>query len=100
KGQRWTLMHSRRVVQLDTATGAVAIDELWPHAVSEQGAQVYDAVTDTHLVRSANGWARLFLNRGGGEGEALSAIVADLCARAGLGLADIDVADLTPSVPG
>ncbi|TVR80063.1 MAG: hypothetical protein EA405_11780 [Rhodospirillales bacterium] len=100
KGQRWTLMRSTRVVQLDTATGAIVLNELWPNAVSEQGAQVYDAVTDTHLVRGTNGWARLFLNRGGGEGEALSAIVADLCARAGLGLADIDVAELTPSVPG
>src|SRR5690606_32976974 len=100
RGQRWTAMRSTRVVQLDTATGAIVLNELWPNAVSEQGAQVYDAVTDTHLVRGTNGWARLFLNRGGGEGEALSAIVADLCARAGLGLADIDVAELTPSVPG
>ncbi|MEW5704929.1 MAG: phage tail protein [Pseudomonadota bacterium] len=100
KGQRWTLMRGTRVVQLDTATGAIVLNELWPNAVSEGGAQVYDAVTDTHLVRGSNGWARLFLNRGGGEGEALSAIVADLCGRAGLGLADIDVAELTPSVPG
>lgn len=100
RGQRWTLMRSTRVVQLDTATGAIMLNEIWPGAVSEQGAQVYDAVTDTHLVRGSSGWARLFLNRGGGEGEALSSIVADLCGRAGLGLADIDVAELTPSVPG
>jgi hypothetical protein len=93
-------MRSTRVVQLDTATGAIVLNEIWPGAVSEQGAQVCDAVTDTHLVRGSNGWARLFLNRGGGQGEALSAIVADLCGRAGLGLADIDVAELTPSVPG
>lgn len=100
RGQRWTLMRSTRVVQLNTATGAIVLNEIWPGAVSEQGAQVYDAVTDTHLVRGSSGWARLFLNRGGGEGEALSSIVADLCERAGLGLADIDVAELTPSVPG
>ncbi|MBX6376614.1 MAG: hypothetical protein IRZ13_20600, partial [Acetobacteraceae bacterium] len=100
KGQRWTVMRGTRVVQLDTATGAIVLNEIWPGAVDEWGAQVYDAVTDTHLVRSTSGWARLFLNRSGGEGEALSAIVADLCNRAGLGLADIDVAELTPSVPG
>jgi len=100
RGQRWTLMRSTRVVQLDTATGAIVLNEIWPGAVSEQGAQVYDAVTDTHLVRGSSGWARLFLNRGGGQGEALSSIVADLCGRAGLGLADIDVAELGASVPG
>jgi hypothetical protein len=100
RGQRWTLMRSTRVIQLDTATGAIVLNEIWPGAVSEQGAQVYDAVTDTHLVRGSNGWARLFLNRGGGEGEALSSIVADLSGRAGLGLADIDVAELGASVPG
>ena len=99
-GQRWTLMRGTRVVQLDTATGELVLDEVWPGAVSETGAQVYDAVTDTLLVHGSSGWARLFLNRGGGEGEALSGIVADLCARAGLGLADIDAADLTPTVPG
>lgn len=100
RGQRWTLMRSTRVIQLDTATGAIVLNEIWPGAVSEQGAQVYDAVTDTHLVRGSSGWARLFLNRGGGEGEALSSIVADLSGRAGLGLADIDVAELGASVPG
>ncbi|MEX2479866.1 MAG: phage tail protein, partial [Gammaproteobacteria bacterium] len=101
KGQRWTVMRSTRVIQLDTATGAVTLNEIWPGAVMEVGAQVYDSVTDTHLVRSNNnGWARLFLNRGGGQSEALSSIVADLCERAGLGVADIDVAELGVSVPG
>ncbi|PKP79147.1 MAG: hypothetical protein CVT81_00190 [Alphaproteobacteria bacterium HGW-Alphaproteobacteria-3] len=100
RGQRWTCMRGTRVIQLDTATGALVLDELWPGAVSEGGAQAYDAVTDTHLVRGSQGWAKLFLNRGGGEGEALSSIVADLCGRGGLGLADIDVGELGTSVPG
>ena len=100
RGQRWTLMRGTRVIQLDTATGELVLDETWPGAVSETGAQVYDAVTDTHLVHGSSGWARLFLNRGGGEGETLSAIVSDLCGRAGLGLADIDVAELDDIVPG
>lgn len=100
QGQRWTLMRASRLVQIDTATGALVADETWPGAVSETGAQVYDAITDTHLVRGTNGWARLFLNRGGGEGETLSGIVADLCERAGLGLADLDLGELDDIVPG
>jgi hypothetical protein len=100
RGQRWTLMRGTRVIQLDTATGALVLNEIWPGAVSEGGAQVYDAITDTHLVRSSQGWAKLFLNRGGGGGETLSGIVSDLCSRAGLGLSDIDVADLGATVPG
>lgn len=100
RGQRWTLMRSARVIQLDTATGALVLDEIWPSQVSELGAQVYDAVSDTHLVRASDGWARLFLNRGGGEGEALSSIVADLCGRAGLSVGDIDTGDLGALVPG
>jgi hypothetical protein len=100
RGQRWTLMRGTRVIQLDTATGELVLDETWPGAVSETGAQVYDAITDTLLVHGSSGWARLFLNRGGGEGETLSAIVSDLCDRAGLGLADIDVAELDDIVPG
>jgi Putative phage tail protein len=100
RGQRWTLMRGTRVIQLDTATGALVLNEIWPGAVSEGGAQVYDAVTDTHLVRGSQGWAKLFLNRGGGGGEMLSGIVSDLCARAGLVLSDIDVADLGATVPG
>jgi hypothetical protein len=93
-------MRGTRVIQLDTATGVLVLNEIWPGAVSEGGAQVYDAVTDTHLVRGSQGWAKLFLNRGGGGGETLSGIVSDLCARAGLGLSDIDVADLEATVPG
>lgn len=100
RGQRWSLIRGTRVVQLDTATGALVRDESWPGAVEEDGAQLYDSVTDTLLVRSTSGWARLFLNRGGGEGEVLSAIVTDLCGRAGLGLADLDAAELTDLVPG
>ena len=36
----------------------------------------------------------------GGEGEALSVIVADLCGRAGLALTDLGAAELTEVVPG
>ena len=100
RGQRWTLMRGTRVIQLDTATGELVLDETWPSAVDEWGGQIYDSVTDTLLVRSTSGWAKLFLNRGGGGGETLSGIVSDLCARAGLGLSDIDVADLGATVPG
>jgi hypothetical protein len=87
-------------MQIDTATGALVSNEIWPSAVSEWGAQVYDAETDTILVQSDIGWVKLFLGRGGGQGDSLSAIVADLCERAGLGLADIEAAELTDTVPG
>ncbi len=100
QGQRWALMRGDRVVRPDTATGAVVSDETWPAALTEAGAQVYDAVSDTLLVRTGSGWARLFLGRGGGQGEPLAAIVADLCGRAGLAAADLDTAELDATVPG
>jgi len=100
RGQRWALMRGDRVVRLDTATGAVVSDETWPTEVNEGGAQLYDAVSDTLLVRTGSGWARLFLGRGGGGGEALSAIVTDLCGRAGLGPEDLDTTELDATVPG
>jgi hypothetical protein len=99
-GQRWALMRGNRVIRLDTSTGAVVSDETWPAAVSEGGAQLYDAVSDTLLVRGSDGWARLFLGRGGGGGENLAAIVGDLCGRAGLDSDDLDTTELDAVVPG
>jgi hypothetical protein len=98
--QRWSLIRGARVMQIDTATGALVTNEIWPEDVDEWGAQVYDAETDTILVQGDIGWVKLFLGRGGGEGDSLSAIAADLCQRAGLGLADIEAAELTDTVPG
>jgi hypothetical protein len=100
-GQRWALMRGNRVIRLDTATGTVVSNETWPAAVSEAGAQVYDAVSDTLLVRGSDGWARLFLGRGGGGGgESLATIVGDLCGRAGLEAGDLDTSELDISIPG
>jgi hypothetical protein len=76
------------------------LDEDWPTAVNEGGAQVYDAVSDTLLVRSGSGWARLFLGRGGGQGEPLAAIVADLCGRADLADQDLDTGEFDATVSG
>jgi hypothetical protein len=78
----------------------VVSDETWPAAVTEGGAQVYDAVSDTLLVRGSDGWARLFLGRGGGGSEHLAAIVGDLCGRAGLDAGDLDTGVLDATVPG
>ena len=98
-GGRWTLRRASRIIQLDTTTGAIVLDETWPGF--EDGAQVYDSLTDTLIVRTTETTqSRLFLNRGAGEGENLATIVSDLCARAGLGFADIDVSDLDAAVPG
>lgn len=98
--QRWSLIRATRVMQIDTATGELVTNEIWPEDVDEWGAQVYDAETDTILVQGDIGWVKLFLGRGGGQGDSLSAIVSDLCQRAGLGLADIEAAELTDTVPG
>ena len=95
---RWTMMRLSRIIQLDTATGAVLLDQTWP--VSENGAQVHDGETDTHLVHTLSGWARLFLGRGGGAGQTLGEIVTTLCARAGLAAADLDTSELDDLVPG
>jgi hypothetical protein len=97
---RWTLTRMRWVWQVDTATGALVYDELWPSDIDDWGDQVYDGVTDTLYVWAASGLKKAFLGRGGGAGDTLSGIVADLCARAGLAAGDIDVAELTDSVPG
>ena len=50
-GGRWTLMRLGRVIQLDTATGELLLDETWP--VSELGAQIHDGETDTHIATPA-----------------------------------------------
>ena len=99
-GARWTMTRGTRVVQVDTSSGRLVTDEDWAGTALEAGAQLYDGESDTQVVRSTSGWARLFLNRGGGSGETLGAIVAALCARAGLGPADIDTAELDDVVPG
>src|SRR5512134_1047705 len=97
---RWTLTRNHRIWQVDTATGALVYDELWPSDIDDWGDQVYDGVTDTLYIWAASGLRKAFLGRGGGAGVALSSIVADLSARAGLDEADINVTELTDTVPG
>ena len=99
-GSRWAMMRGYRVVQLDTATGALVADETWPNAVPENGAQLYDGESETLLVRTDAGWTRLLLNRGGGAGQELADIVTSLCGRAGLAAADIEASELDDTVPG
>ncbi len=98
---RWTVMAGFRIIQLDTSTGVLVYDETWPFFVSNNF-QHFDSVTDSIIASSASPPAvlRMFLNRGGGEGATLASIVGELCERAGLGLADTDVAELTDVVPG
>lgn len=101
RGQRWSLIRSGRLIQIDTATGEVVTDEIWPGAIREAGLQIYDALSDSLVVQTVNsGLTRLFLNRGSGQGETVGTIVADLCRRAGLGPADIDTTELDDMVPG
>src|SRR5512134_413987 len=97
---RWTLTRNHRIWQVDTATGAIVYDETWTAEIDDWGDQVYDGLTDTLYVWAANGLRKAFLGRGGGAGVALSSIVADLSSRAGLAEADINVTELTDTVPG
>ena len=99
-GNRWTITRNRWVFQVDTATGAVVSQEQWPSDIDDWGDQVYDGATDCLYLWAASGFKKAFLGRGGGAGAALSAIVADLSKRAGLGEGDIHVAELTDVVPG
>ncbi len=100
-GQSVAFATGSRVTRLDLATGAVASEAVWP-GLTIDGAQSYDGQNATLLVHDvSSGWTRLLLDRGSGEGAALSDIVADLCRRGGLGSADIDTGDLSAlSVPG
>ena len=100
ESSRWTLTRYARVWQVDTATGALVYDQQWPSSIDDWGDQVYDGATDTLYLWAASGFKKAFLNRGGGAGDTLAAIVANLCQRAGLGEGDIDVAELTDIVPG
>jgi hypothetical protein len=97
---RWTLTRNHRIWQVDTATGALVYDELWPSDIDDWGDQVYDGVTDTLYLWAASGLKKAFLGRGGGAGVTLSSIIADLCARADRAEADINVTELTDIVPG
>lgn len=54
---RYTFMRASRVIQLDTATGETVTDETLAHI--ESGAQAYDGLSRTHIVRTTDGWARI-----------------------------------------
>jgi hypothetical protein len=98
---RWTVIMLNHIVQVDTATGALVYHEEWPQPVYVHGDQVYDSVTDTlYSWTGTSLLVKAFLGRGGGAGVALSGIVANLCSRAGVGEADIDVSELDDLVPG
>lgn len=90
---------------IDIRTGEVIVEEDWSVAdVGQGGFQWYDSNSDSIVFSSSisagNAIIRAYLGRGGGEGENLGSIVADLCSRSGLADADLDVAELTPTVPG
>ncbi len=53
----WTQMRARRVIQLDTTTGARILDQTMPFG--EGGAQTYDSVSNRLIVRTDMGWTRI-----------------------------------------
>lgn len=101
QGQRLAFIEGTNVRILDTASGEFRNDPGWTFDEGEFGAQAYDSRTHSLLVITTGNLYRFFLDRGSGQGESLGAIVADLCARAGLDpVADVDVAELADTVPG
>lgn len=92
-----------RVLEIDLQTGAVERDaDGWINGRSGLGgAQVYDGVSDSLIAYDPNGrFSRLWIGRASAQGVPLASIVADLCARGGLELSDINVNELTASLPG
>ncbi|MCM2563781.1 phage tail protein [Lutimaribacter sp. EGI FJ00015] len=92
-----------RVIKLDLRTGAITLDaDGWLNGASGLGgAQVYDGETDSLLAYDPGGrFSRLWLGRAGGDGATLGGILSDLCARGGLAPSDIDVSEMTDTVPG
>ncbi|MCH8517962.1 MAG: phage tail protein, partial [Cyclobacteriaceae bacterium] len=92
-----------RVLEIDLQSGTVLRDaDGWVNGRSGLGgAQVYDGVSDSLIAYDPNGrFSRLSLGRYEANATALSGIVAELCARGGLSLADIDVSELSASLPG
>lgn len=102
RGPRYCYVAANRVFQIDTRTGELVSDDPNWSGVNQNGVQFYNSVDDTILAvrQTPSTLVKLFLNRGAGLGDTLSAIVADLCERAGLAFGDINVAELTDTVLG
>lgn len=97
QGGKW------RVIKLDLRTGAITLDaDGWLNGASSlNGAQVYDGQTDSIIAYDPSGrFSRLWLGRAGGDGATLASILSDLSARGGFAPADIDVSEMTDTVPG
>jgi len=88
-----------QVSQVDLRTGAEILFTEGFAAGSIFGggeAAGYDARSDTltGYVQTGSAVTRLFLNRTAGEGVTPGSLIADICARVGLGPADIDVSQI------
>lgn len=70
--------------------------------VQQTMVQYYNDVESSIIAvdNSLPRWFKVFLDRGDGLGSSLAVVVTDLCRRAGLTLAEIDVSELTETVRG
>ncbi|MEI4234466.1 phage tail protein [Roseovarius sp. D22-M7] len=106
EGRRMAWHREPQVSQVDLRTGAEILftDGFATGDIFGGGeAAGYDARSDTltGYVQTGSAATRLFLNRTAGEGVTPGAIVADICARVGLGPADIDVSQIgAPQLQG
>ncbi|MFO1156616.1 MAG: phage tail protein, partial [Rhodospirillales bacterium] len=91
------------VIKLGLATGEVLYEDEWPiQALELYGPQWYDSLHEAiyYYDHPTVRWARIYLDRFADTGTTLGTIVADVCERAGLAPADIDVTQLTDAVRG
>lgn len=95
--------------QLNTITGEVLFDNEAPNWSEDeigQGRGAYDSRTESFVAMVSDSptqrpFGRFFFNRGDSVEPTLDTIVSDLCIRAGLTSADLDVTDLASiTVPG
>ena len=103
EGRRMAWHREPQVSQVDLRTGAEILFTEGFAAGSIFGggeAAGYDARSDTltGYVQTGSAATRLFLNRTAGDGVTPGAIVADICARVGLGPDDIDVSEINAPV--
>lgn len=86
-------------IDTDSFTVTRTIDANALYSVGPAGF-VYDDATNSILCGSAQGVYQIYLDRGTGNGASLALIVSDLCQMGQMSALDIDVTQLTDTVPG
>lgn len=100
---KFGFIQGKTTYTLDLRDGSWTSQKWGPALPVQQTAVQYYNDKESSIItvdNSAGRWFKVFLDRGDGLGGDLGVIVADLCSRVGLDLADIDVTELTDTVRG